>query len=127
MTQIATSLHFEGLLNQGEMSVADEIISPGVRFHYPLGDLDGVDAVKQYIEAVRSAFPDIYFTIAETISDADRVATRWMLIGTQTGPFRGQPPSGAKVDVPGITIFHLKESRIYEMWISFDPAKFIGS
>ena len=117
--------YFEVLLNKGDFNVVEEIMASNIQFHYPLGDLDGTEAVKQYIEAVRTAFPDINFTVAEEIAEGARVAVRWHLTGTQTGNFRGQPPSNMAVDVPGITIFHLVDGKIQEMWIMFDPAKLV--
>ena len=45
--------------------------------------------------------------------------------GTQTGPFKGCAPSGAGVNVLGITLFHFTEGNIREIWVSFDPARFI--
>lgn len=65
------------------MSVADEIFSPDIQFHYPLGDLSGSEAVKSYIGAVRTAFPDIHFTVVDFNSEGDRVASRWSLVGSQ--------------------------------------------
>lgn len=113
------------VLNQGDMTAADRIFEIGVLFHYPLGDLEGANAVKRYVEAVRIAFPDICFKITDLVGEGDRVAARWSLTGTQSGPFKGRAPSGRKVNVPGITMFHFQTGKICEMWVSFDPALLI--
>jgi len=118
--------YFERLLNQGDISVADAIFASGIRFHYPLGILTGVDDVKQYIETFRTAFPDIHFTVAAFIGEGDKVSARWSLAGTQTGIFKGQAPTGKKVKIPGITIFEILNGKIAEMWIAFDPALLTG-
>jgi predicted ester cyclase len=81
--------------------------------------------VKAYIAAVRTAFPDIRFTLADLVAEGDRVAARWTLAGSQTGAFRGKPPTGDRVSVPGITVFHVMNGKIHEMWIAFDPALLI--
>jgi hypothetical protein len=106
-----------------DMTVADEIFGPAVQFHYPLGDLNGVAAVKSYLMAVRKAFPDIRFIIEDIFGEGELVATRWTLVGTQTGELRGRPPTGNSVTVPGNTIFRLRERKIVEMWVAFDPAR----
>jgi predicted ester cyclase len=85
------------------MAVADVIFAPDVRFHYPAGDLNDVDAVKSYIAAVRTAFPDLRFTIEDPFGEGERVAVRWSLVGTQTGEFRSKPPTGKQVKHPGNT------------------------
>ena len=117
--------YFEQFLNKGDMAAADEIFAPDVQFHYPLDDLSGVTAVKSYVSAVRTAFPDIQFTIADLITEQDRIAARWSLVGSQTGEFRGNPPTNKTVGVSGITIFNFEDGKIEEMWIAFDPARLI--
>jgi predicted ester cyclase len=79
--------------------------------------------VKSYLAAVRKAFPDIRFTIEDIFGEGDLVATRWTLLGTQTGELRGRQPTGKSVTVPGNTIFRLREGRIVEMWVAFDPGR----
>ena len=51
--------------------------------------------------AFRAAFPDIRFAVSDLVGETAQVAARWSLSGTQTGPFKGQPPSGVKVHLPG--------------------------
>jgi steroid delta-isomerase-like uncharacterized protein len=117
--------YFEEVVNRGNMSAADTIFASEVQFHYPLGVLSGADAVKEYLAAVRTAFPDIHFTVEDVVAEGERVAVRWMLAGTQTRAFRGRAPTGQKVSVPGITLFHVVNGKIQEMWIAFDPARLI--
>ncbi len=117
--------YFEEVVNRGNMSAADTIFASEVQFHYPLGVLSGADAVKEYLAAVRTAFPDIHFTVADVVAEGERVAVRWMLAGTQTGAFRGKAPTGQKVSMPGLTLFHVVNGKIQEMWIAFDPARLI--
>jgi len=119
----AARSYFEEVLNRGDMAVADAIFAPGVRFQYPLGDLNGLPAVKNYIAAVREAFPDITFAVEDLFGEGDQVAARWSLAGTQTGRFRGKPPTGKRVAVAGNTVFRLQNGRIDEMWVAFDPAR----
>jgi steroid delta-isomerase-like uncharacterized protein len=122
----AARSYFEMVLNRGDMAKADRIFAEGILFHYPMGDLDGIDALKQYIMVFRAAFPDIRFAVSDLVGETAQVAVRWSLSGTQTGPFKGQPPSGAKVHLPGITLFHLADGIISEMWVFFDPALLRG-
>jgi steroid delta-isomerase-like uncharacterized protein len=123
----AARSYFEMVLNQGDIAEAGKIFAEGIQFHYPLGDMDGTDAVKQYIMAFRAAFPDIHFAISDLVGETAQVAARWSLSGTQTGPFKGRPPSGAKVHLPGITLFHFTNGKISEMWVSFNPALLRGT
>jgi steroid delta-isomerase-like uncharacterized protein len=119
----AARSYFDEVLKHGNMVVADAIFTPAVRFQYALGDLNGVQALKSYITAVREAFPDIRFAVEDLFGEEDRVAARWSLAGTQTGSFRGKPGTGKRVAVSGNTVFRLQGGKIAEMWVAFDPAK----
>ncbi len=121
----AASSYFEQVLNRGDMSAADAIFAPDIQFHYPLGDLSGANALKGYVAAVRTAFPDIHFTVADLIGEGNRVAARWTLVGSQTGEFRGNAPTGKKVSLPGNTVFNFVDGKIQEVWIAFDPEQMI--
>lgn len=122
----AARAYFTLVLNQGDLDSADRIFAPDLVFHYPLGSLSGANEVKAYIQTVRVAFPDIAFEVASVIGEERHVAVRWSLTGTQTGNFKGKSPSGKRVNVPGITWFHVDDGQIREMWVSFDPSLLIG-
>lgn len=117
--------YFEELWNQADLGSADRIFARDVRFNYPMGAMSGVEAVKRYVGVVQTAFPDIRFEINDLFGEGDRVGCRWTLRGTQTGEFRGQPPTGRKVAVPGNTVFDVRNGKIHELWIAFDPSLFL--
>ncbi len=117
--------YFEDLWNQADLEAADRIFAPDVQFNYPMGAMNGTEAVKRYVGVVHTAFPDIRFEIHDLFGEGERFACRWTLKGTQTGEFRGNAPSGRKVVVPGNTVFAVRDGKIHELWIAFDPTLFI--
>jgi steroid delta-isomerase-like uncharacterized protein len=70
--------------------------------------------------AYRGAFPDLQFTIEEQIAEGDRVATRWVASGTNTGSLAGMPPTGKSVAVGGISIERIVNGQVAETWVNFD-------
>jgi steroid delta-isomerase-like uncharacterized protein len=60
----------------------------------------------------RAPFPDLHFEITETVAEGDRVAIAWRMRGTQTGPMGPQPPTGRRIDVPGMTVYDFRDGRI---------------
>ncbi len=122
----AARTYFAKVLNQGDMDIADRIFAPGLLFHYPLGQLDGADAVKAYLETFRIAFPDATFEVSSLIGEERHVSARWSLSGSQTGNFKGKPPTGKRVSLSGITWFEVNDGRIQEMWVAFDPTLLVG-
>lgn len=68
---------FYELWNRWRLDLAEEIVSPTVRFRGSLGtSLVGREELKGYARAVRDAFPDWHNRIEEVVSAGDRVVTR---------------------------------------------------
>ena len=53
------------------------------------------------LRAMLTAFPDLHFTIEDHINGGERVATRLVAEGTNTGPFAGARPTGKPIRVGG--------------------------
>jgi steroid delta-isomerase-like uncharacterized protein len=95
----------EEILNQGKFEVADEIVAEDFVELDPLpGQSQGREGLVEVLKGLRSAFPDIHWTIEETIADGEKVVTRFTWTGTQQGPFLGVPATGKKVAVKGVVI-----------------------
>lgn len=108
----------EEVWNQGNVAAVDDYVSSDFVVHGSTasGEIHGPDGVRAYFEALRSAFPDLHFTVEEQIADGDRVATRWTAEGTHTGEFQGIPPTGIKCHVAGHDIDRIADGKIVECW-----------
>ena len=107
--------------NNGDLSIADEIIAADAVGHDPaMDDSHGPDGYKQVIETYRGAFPDLKFTIEDCFSDGDRVCIRWSSTGTNDGELMGMPPTGKSVTGSGISIDKIADGKIVESWIHWD-------
>jgi predicted ester cyclase len=69
---------------------------------------------------LRAAFPDLHQTIEEQIAEGDKVAYRWTARGTHLGELMGIAPTGNRVMFTGISIAHLAEGKIEEIWENYD-------
>jgi len=117
----AARSYFQDVVNRGDLAAADAVVADRVRTHSPFGDASGLQALKEQIVVVRDAFPDITVAIEDVLGEGDRVAIRWSLTGTRTGPLRGKAPSGARVAIAGNTVFRVRGGKIHEIWTAFDP------
>lgn len=54
-------------------------------------DVTGIENFKEWVSSDRSVFPDIRFTILDSISELNKVATAWIVEATHTKKFRGIP------------------------------------
>ena len=112
--------YFEEILNRGDFSVASTLLASDLVFRNPPVLARGIAEFEAAIGGVRAAFPDLRFTIHDEIAEADKVAIRWSVTGTQRGEFLGHPPSGRTIDVTGINVFQMAEGKIREVWVNMD-------
>ena len=119
---VATANRFiEEVWNKGNLSLADEICAPDIVCTDPPSTgvvLNGVEELKQYLTAVRTAF-DYVFEIDEIIAGDNKVTVRWTFNATHQGEFMGVAATGKKVVNKGVFIFTFAQGKItdsYSMW-----------
>lgn len=109
------------VITQGDINSAARFVWEDVVEQVPFpGQGPGLEGLKDVLRGMRSAFPDLDFSIEEQISESDKVASRFEWTGTHTGQFLGVPATGRKVRVWGIVIDRLEEGRIKETRIIMD-------
>lgn len=110
--------HINESWNQGNRHTASELLADDVRLHdavFP-GLSPGSQNVRNHIEACRRAFPDLKFTIDDTIAERNEVVIHWTARGTHNGDFLGMPPTHRHATVTGTSIYRLRANHIVEEW-----------
>ncbi|HZS76014.1 MAG TPA: ester cyclase [Ktedonobacteraceae bacterium] len=102
--------------NTGNLSLADEILSPEYVDHTHPDRSPGPDGVKREIRAFREAFPDSYARVEQMISEGDTVAFRFASYGTHLGTFGPFPPTGKQVQLIGMDFLRIADGKIVELW-----------
>lgn len=104
----------------GELEVLEEICTEDVISHAPLGEPQGIDALKEYEAPIHEAFPDFDVTVEDLVAEDDRVAMRLTIRGTHEGEMMGIAPTGRAVEFQN-TIFHrMTDGMIAERWVQPD-------
>ncbi|MDQ0955631.1 steroid delta-isomerase-like uncharacterized protein [Streptomyces phaeochromogenes] len=105
---------FVEFINTGNEDLAREVISPDAVFHAPSHPepLRGPDGYMEVLGMMRSAFPDVQWTLEETVTEGDTVAARFAMRGTHDGEFFGIPASGNKISVQAMNFYYLADGRI---------------
>lgn len=98
----------------------DQHITKDFRAHSPAGDEDRATYIAGMNEILR-VFPDVKFQIKDIVAEADKVATRWVLTGTQQGEYMGIPPTRRTVSLAGVSIDHMRDSLVAETWTYYNP------
>jgi steroid delta-isomerase-like uncharacterized protein len=107
----------EEFTNRGDLSVADEVAAPACVLHYGgRPPAAGPDSFKRTLTMLRTAFPDLTYTIEDMVAEGDEVAERVTVRGTHRGEFLGVPPTNRPVTFSGLVIFRFAGGRIVENW-----------
>jgi predicted ester cyclase len=89
--------------------------NPGFMYHSVTGDLN----LTQYMQTMvmlSTAFPDWVQTVEDVAGEGDTVAIRTVFTGTHLGNFVGTLPTGKKVSMKSIAIYHMKDGKLSEGW-----------
>ena len=109
------------VINQGKMGSAEEFVWEDVVEQVPLpGQGPGLEGLKDVLRGMRSAFPDIDFSIKEQVCEGDKVVSRFEWTGTHKAEFMGVPATGRQVRVWGVVIYRLEAGRIKDTRILMD-------
>jgi len=94
--------------------VLGEIATPDLVVHDTDGDIVYKDFIQSNIVFL-TAFPDASFSIEDMVAEGDRVSLRAIGYGTHTGPFRGMPATGKKIEIRMIGIGRFVNGKMAEL------------
>lgn len=95
---------FAEVLNGGDLDAVDELFGSECVFHTPLNSDDTSAGFKQFISLLRTAFPDVQYTVEDRKSadEGNKVMVRWAASGTHQGELLGIAPTGRQIAVTGL-------------------------
>jgi predicted ester cyclase len=113
--------YIENILNTGNAEDLSMFISPhytevvkNKRYHL------GVKGIRKKIAGIREIYPDLKLSIDLQIAEGDWVATSYIMNGTQLGSWMGSRPTGKTVEIRGVNIDRIVDSKITEHESSTD-------
>ena len=74
--------------------------------------LRGHEGIRAMLENYWQAFPDLEFTVTDTVVQDSRVVMVWMAEGTHQGTILNIPPTGHRVAVRGVSIIDVKNGMV---------------
>jgi steroid delta-isomerase-like uncharacterized protein len=78
-------------------------------------------AIADHARALLAAFPDLSFEmLGGQRADGGQVITQWLMHGTNTGPWNGQPPAGRPVTMRGVDVSTVAAGKITSVEGYFD-------
>jgi steroid delta-isomerase-like uncharacterized protein len=114
---------FDEVWNQGRTESIARMMSPECNAH-GLGaggsTVQGPEAFAAFQQAFLKAFPNLKITVEDVIAEDDKVAIRWRAAGTLKGEGFGVEPNGRSMEITGMSMVRIRESRIVDAWNNFD-------
>lgn len=112
-----TARGFYTLINGGDAAAWREGLSADWSAIPPMSadgnDLAGYETT---IAAFRAGFPDLKVEQVEVIQNADVVAVRSLVTGTNTADLFGNPATGQSISITAMDIHRIEDGRIVETW-----------
>lgn len=108
--------------NQGDLSPIDDLVGPDYRGAQ--GE-KGPAGFKTVVVGLRTAFPDLHYTLDDVIAEGNQVAVRWHWTGSHKGSFRAFPATGKTVLNTGAGIFQVEGGKIVSATLETDRLGFL--
>jgi steroid delta-isomerase-like uncharacterized protein len=107
---------FEEVFNKGDLAIVDDLVAPDfVNHEVPPGmNNRGPEATRQVVRMLRTAFPDLHFTIEDLVAEGDTVAGRVTMSGTHLGPFQGILPTGRSLQQAHMHFVRFRDGKAIE-------------
>ncbi len=123
----AIVLRYFAEMDRGNIDVVDELIAEDYVDHNPAlpGVGPGREGTRQYMQMLKTAFPDASHTVDDIIAEGDKVMTRVTARGTFLGECIGHQPNGNVVEISGIAVHRVEHGRLVEHWAQADIAGFM--
>lgn len=111
-------------LDQGDIAGAGAMVAETLVDHGAIPEAQGRSGFVATMQKVRTAFPDLRYTLEDTIVDGDRAVLRVTATGTQTGPMNfvriPMPATNKAVKFEQIHIVRVADGQVVEHWLGQD-------
>ena len=105
------------VFNNNNFALIDELVSTDFVEHAnPPGVPPTREGFKQSLTALKSAFPDLHYTIDDSIESGDRIVHRLTARGTMKGDFMGISATGKQATWTEIHIGRVANGQLVEHW-----------
>ncbi|MFF8591341.1 ester cyclase [Streptomyces sp. NPDC015220] len=122
LCETAVRRFFDTIATAGELPPLNDLIDEDCHSHDPVNPQPtiGLDAIRREYRMWRDGF-DFAFTVEDVLAQEDRACARWTWNATHKGEFLGIDPTGKRVTMTGMTLFHFgRNGKLTETWWQHD-------
>jgi len=114
---------YREVIEGGNLALIDELTRDDFVDHEEAlpGQPPGKEGVRFFVNAVRTAFPDVRVKSLEpSLADGNMEACQVILTGTHRGEMAGVPATGKTVEFGGTDIIRVEDGKAAEHWGTTD-------
>ena len=109
------AIRFTDAYQKGDIAAIKELCSPGFIEH-GVGQAFSLEQMIEILKGNMTTFSDFAIIAEDMIAKGDRVAVRFSVKVTHSGPGLGIPATGKKAESTGIEILRFENGKIAEAW-----------
>lgn len=111
----------EKLINSGDLTSADQYFAHDYLDHaLPPGLPEGVAGFKAFFTMLRTAFPDLHYTVEDVVAEGEKVVARVTARGSMKGDFQGMKATGKTATWTEMHIGRYVGGKVVEHWATID-------
>jgi steroid delta-isomerase-like uncharacterized protein len=103
--------HVDEVWNKGNLAIIPELIAANYSYTAANQEYKGPEGFKQLVTMMRTAFPDLHYTIDEIIAEGDTVAVRYTYTGTFKAEIMNMKPTGKKLTMTSGMFHHFSGGK----------------
>ena len=109
--------NFFKALSGDDIDAAIALLSPDLVCHeMPPGVSGDREGARQLFVMLKAAFPNLVFTVEDTVNEDDRIVVRAKARGSQLGTFLDIPATGRNIEYSLVEILRIANDKIVERW-----------
>jgi len=105
----------EEAYNKGNVSNLEEGIAPNYVLH-ATPEVKGPEGLRQSVNMIRTAFPDIHVKVDYAVAEGDMVAVFSTMTGTFLGEVANMKPTGKKMSIKIANLNRFEGNKVVEAW-----------
>ena len=107
------------VVNKQDLGFMSRIFSHDFAYHNTDGSVEhniADGSLAAFLRELFTGFPDIQYTIVNTIAEGDMVSLYCVATGTQKGSFLGYPATNKKVAFKEMFLYRVTNGKLTEAW-----------
>ena len=105
---IAGYMAVSDMIMSGKMDGMNKYIADNYNEHQMMpGQKPGLAGLKEMMSMMKTAYPDMKWTVNDIIADSNTIWAHFTMTGTNSGPMMGMPATNKKINVQGVDIIRL--------------------